>query len=161
MNAGQKVILGGRTAEVIKVRKTAPVAVVRFGDGSTDLHWFGAEPSAPAQDLHPAPKTRSEGSPGTDTQHVAEVVPIRSGDEEPSVTCGVCRKSWTGHRPEHCTVCHETFGGTWTGDKHRVGSYSDPGDPRRCLDPAEAGLRLTSRGLWARPLDRDTLPAER
>lgn len=52
MNVGQKIIIGGRAAEVVKVRKTAPVAVVEFDDGSTDLHWFGAEPSAPSEDLH-------------------------------------------------------------------------------------------------------------
>lgn len=49
MNVGQTLTIGGRTAEVIKVRKTAPVAVVRFGDGSTDLHWYEDEPSAPAE----------------------------------------------------------------------------------------------------------------
>ena len=51
MNVGQKVIIGGRTAEVVQVRKTAPVAVVRFDDGGTDLHWFGGEPTAPS-DVH-------------------------------------------------------------------------------------------------------------
>ncbi len=67
-----------------------------------------------------------------------------------SATCTTCEKSWTGTQPEHCTACHETFGGTRAGDLHRVGSYSDPGDPRRCLDPAEAGMRLDARGIWVR-----------
>lgn len=62
MNVGQKIIIGGRTAEVIKVRKTAPVAVVRFGDGSTDLHWFG-DTEPPRQESGPvrASKTRIGG----------------------------------------------------------------------------------------------------
>jgi len=49
MNVGDQLTIGGRTAEVIKVRKTAPVAVVEFGDGSRELHWYGDEPSAPAE----------------------------------------------------------------------------------------------------------------
>lgn len=51
MNAGQKITIGGRAAQVVQVRKTTPVAVIEFDDGTTDLHWFGDEPSAPS-DVH-------------------------------------------------------------------------------------------------------------
>lgn len=52
MNVGDQLNIGGKTAEVIKVRKTAPVAVVEHEDGSRELHWHGDEPSAPAEDVH-------------------------------------------------------------------------------------------------------------
>ena len=58
MNAGDTVIINGETAEVIEVRKTAPVAVVQFGDGRRWLHWYGDEPSAPAEEHEKAPSTR-------------------------------------------------------------------------------------------------------
>lgn len=41
MHVGDQLTISGRTAEVIKVRKTAPVAVVEYGDGSRELHWYG------------------------------------------------------------------------------------------------------------------------
>ena len=65
-------------------------------------------------------------------------------------TCKPCGKSWTGTRPEHCTLCHQTFGGTRAGDLHRVGSFNDPDNPRRCLNPADIGMRLDARGIWVR-----------
>lgn len=65
--------------------------------------------------------------------------------------CRECGKSWAGHRPEHCTVCHETFGGTYTGDLHRRGEYGDDTNPRRCVHPLDVGLRLSDKGVWVRP----------
>ena len=58
-----------------------------------------------------------------------------------------------GLRTEHCTVCHETFTGTSSGDKHRVGDFN-PGDknyPRRCLSADEMrakGMEQNARGQW-------------
>ena len=52
MNVGDQLNIGGKTAEVIKVRKTAPVAVVEYEDGIRELHWHGDEPSTPAEDVH-------------------------------------------------------------------------------------------------------------
>lgn len=75
-------------------------------------------------------------------------------------TCTECRCTWSAPKAEHCTVCHETFGGTYAGDRHRVGSFTDPGDPRRCLHPAEIGLRLNSRGHWSQIVNRRRLPSE-
>lgn len=49
MHVGDQLTIGGRTAEVIKVRKTAPVAVVEYGDGSRELRWYGDESPAPAE----------------------------------------------------------------------------------------------------------------
>lgn len=74
-----------------------------------------------------------------------------------SATCKPCGKTWTGTQPEHCTVCHETFGGTRAGDLHRVGSYSAPGDPRRCLDPTDLGMSLNARGIWTRTYGAEVL----
>lgn len=47
-------------------------------------------------------------------------------------TCTVCGKTWRGHRPEHCTVCHETFNSTFAGDAHRRGEY-----PNRYCDTSK------------------------
>jgi hypothetical protein len=64
-----------------------------------------------------------------------------------------CGKTWTGLRIEHCTACHETFSGTTSGDRHRVGDsaiYSGP-DRRRCLTPdemREKGMTQNARGVW-------------
>lgn len=68
--------------------------------------------------------------------------------------CPRCGKSWNGSKPEHCPACHETFGGTVAGDRHRIGDHglprSTPG-ARRCLGPDEmraAGLRQDAKGIW-------------
>lgn len=78
-----------------------------------------------------------------------------------SGACHLCRYTWTAPRAEHCTVCHQTFGGTYAGDMHRVGKFNDPDDPRRCLKGDEAGLQLNNRGHWSQVVDRDRLPSER
>ena len=57
------------------------------------------------------------------------------------VTHPQCGATWSGHRIEHCPVCHQTFSGTSTGDVHRTG----PQEARRCLTTDE----LTALGLWA------------
>jgi hypothetical protein len=69
-----------------------------------------------------------------------------------STTCH-CGATWTGHRIEHCTVCHETFTGTTAGDKHRTGDHNESTGPdrRRCLSRAEMrekGMALNGRGQW-------------
>lgn len=61
-----------------------------------------------------------------------------------------CGETWTGFRIEHCTVCHQTFTGTQSGDMHRVGPHWPIGQ-RRCLTPAEMetkGMRRNARGRW-------------
>jgi hypothetical protein len=52
-----------------------------------------------------------------------------------------CGAVWSGHRTEHCTVCHRTLSGSTTGDAHRVGPHD--GD-RRCLTDGE----MLALGLW-------------
>lgn len=74
-------------------------------------------------------------------------------------TCQRCGKSWGGHKPEHCAVCHETFSGTTSGDKHRTGKHeiSVGPDRRRCRDRdelAQIGLVLDVKGIWRMPGDR-------
>jgi hypothetical protein len=69
-------------------------------------------------------------------------------------TCLRCGHAWTGLKPEHCTACHQTFGGTTAGDLHRVGQHgvTEGPDRRRCLNAQEMlakGLVLNDRGLWA------------
>lgn len=64
-----------------------------------------------------------------------------------------CGATWTGHRIEHCTECHETFTGTGAGDKHRVGEHAIHVRPdrRRCLSPVEMtarGMTKNARGRW-------------
>lgn len=64
-----------------------------------------------------------------------------------------CGQSWTGLRIEHCTSCHETFTGTTSGDKHRVGEHHIDVGPtrRRCLSPDQMrakGMAQNTRGQW-------------
>lgn len=63
MQVGDQLTLDGRTAEVIKVRKTAPVAVIEFGDGERRLHWYGNEPSTPTEPHETCGSTRVRDFP--------------------------------------------------------------------------------------------------
>lgn len=70
-----------------------------------------------------------------------------------ATTCSTCSATWTGHRIEHCTVCHETFTGATSGDMHRVGDHAitEGPDRRRCLtavEMGEKGMTRNSRGQW-------------
>lgn len=56
-----------------------------------------------------------------------------------------CGKSWTGLKPEHCPACHETFGGTTAGDRHRRNFT--------CLLPTNCGLVQDDKGIWRFPSD--------
>jgi len=67
-----------------------------------------------------------------------------------------CGKQVPWGRAEHCTVCHESFSGSVTGDAHRVGSYEP--DERRCLTRTEMlakgwQLKVRSGGckVWSGP----------
>lgn len=70
-----------------------------------------------------------------------------------ATTCRKCGTTWAGLRIEHCTECHETFTGTSSGDRHRVGdhaTFTGP-DRRRCLTPDEMrdkGMAQNARGQW-------------
>lgn len=60
-----------------------------------------------------------------------------------------CGRSWTGSRAEHCPACHETFTGTPSGDRHRVGDHGE--GSRRCLTRGEmqiSGMGTDERGAW-------------
>lgn len=66
-------------------------------------------------------------------------------------TCHKCDSTIIGYRPEHCTVCHETFNGTHVGDMHRTGDHGVKEGPnrRRCLtvDEMEAkGMKRNRLG---------------
>lgn len=70
-------------------------------------------------------------------------------------TCRDCKKTIVGYKPEHCPECHETFGGTHTGDLHRAGPHGVAvgTNRRRCLTLAELeakGLVQNSRSYWIR-----------
>lgn len=67
-------------------------------------------------------------------------------------TCRDCDTTIAGSKAEHCTVCHETFGGTVAGDAHRVGAYETYS--RRCLTVGEMlgkGMARNDRGVWSQP----------
>lgn len=73
-------------------------------------------------------------------------------------TCHKCDSTIIGYRPEHCTVCHETFNGTHVGDMHRVGDHGVKTGPnrRRCLtvDEMEAkGMKRNRLGYWTTGCD--------
>ena len=68
-------------------------------------------------------------------------------------TCHKCDSTIIGYRPEHCTICHETFNGTHVGDMHRTGDHGVKEGPsrRRCLtvDEMEAkGMQRNKLGYW-------------
>ena len=78
-----------------------------------------------------------------------------------------CGAEWAGLRIEHCTACHETFTGTASGDRHRVGQHdvSTGPDRRRCLtaeEMREKGMEQNARGQWTNggtsPWSKDALP---
>lgn len=56
-----------------------------------------------------------------------------------------------------CAKCGQTFGGLSGFDRHRIGSYADPGQwqgTRHCMTAAElhaAGLSQDDRGIWRQP----------
>lgn len=58
---------------------------------------------------------------------------------------------------DHCRACGRHFHGLAAYDLHRLGSLSDPTDPRRCGDPAElprlrAWTEAGACALTGRPL---------
>ncbi|WP_428844217.1 hypothetical protein [Brevibacterium celere] len=59
--------------------------------------------------------------------------------------CAECGKSWGGRKPEHCTVCHETFSGTTAGDRHRRGEYPN----RSCS--TDGLVHNPDRDVWQLP----------
>lgn len=68
----------------------------------------------------------------------------------PNCRCGA---TWTGKRVEHCTECHQSFTGTASGDKHRVGKHDVFTGPqrRRCLSVEEMetkGMKRNKHGHW-------------
>lgn len=63
-------------------------------------------------------------------------------------TCRDCEKIIIGHKPEHCSECHETFTCTRAGDLHRAGQ---PGVNHHCLTPAQMegkGMVQNTKGYW-------------
>lgn len=68
-------------------------------------------------------------------------------------SCWKCGKTWGGSRTEHCTVCHESFTGSTSGDMHRTGDHAvnEGPDRRRCLTVDEMtgkGMVRNDRGIW-------------
>jgi hypothetical protein len=75
-----------------------------------------------------------------------------------------CGASWTGHRIEHCTVCHQTFTGTRPGDMHRA--WKAKGISDRCLTVDEMlakGMTRNRFGHWTtgEQMSRTALRARR
>lgn len=145
---GPRVKPGGFANEWINAHVLAPINNRPSSEELAAL-WGLNNPKTSQGERYSREGTEAESHSHADAG-IASIVP---GDRE--FSCRQCSKAWTGLKPEHCIVCHQTFGGTDAGDRHRVGSYSDPGDPRRCLDPAQVGLILNDRGLWSRPFKAD------
>ena len=74
-------------------------------------------------------------------------------------TCHKCDTTIIGYRPEHCTICHETFNGTYAGDMHRVGDHGvKTGPNRRTIDEMEAkGMKRNRHGYWTQGSDMSRL----
>lgn len=50
-------------------------------------------------------------------------------------TCHKCDTTIIGYKPEHCTVCHETFTCTHAGAMHRIGEHGVKEGPHRRMVP--------------------------
>nr|DAR27370.1 MAG TPA: Rubrerythrin, rubrerythrin, peroxidase, peroxide, oxidized [Caudoviricetes sp.] len=77
-------------------------------------------------------------------------------------TCHKCDTTIIGYRPEHCTVCHETFNGTHAGDMHRTGDHGvkTGANRRRCLTVDEMlarGMTRNRHGYWTQGSDMSRL----
>lgn len=66
-------------------------------------------------------------------------------------TCSGCDKRWSGFNMAHCSVCHETFGGVGSFDKHRAGTKDKCRSIGECTPPAEMGLTQNTHGTWVAP----------
>jgi hypothetical protein len=66
-------------------------------------------------------------------------------------TCPRCNSQWAGEKPEHCTVCHRTFGSTVAGDAHRIGDVGTNQGPnrRRCMTDEEMEAKRIKSGVDA------------
>ncbi len=56
----------------------------------------------------------------------------------------------TWHRNQ-CPTCHDYFNSDTAFDKHRIGDFNDPADPRRCMTVDEmekAGMSRNKAGFW-------------
>jgi hypothetical protein len=58
---------------------------------------------------------------------------------------GTPRKKLTAYCRSHCATCGRHFYSDKAFDRHRVGSFDDPSDPRRCELPEEVGLEPLTR----------------
>lgn len=103
-----------------------------------------------------APRTggsgTADGLAGPDPDSGAPGGPEAAERRTRNIRCGGCDRTWTAARAEHCAACHETFSGTSSGDRHRVGRFGD--GSRRCLsadEMLEAGLIRTGAGTWRAP----------
>lgn len=58
----------------------------------------------------------------------------------------------TGNRAQ-CPTCRECFNSDSAFDRHRVGSYDDPKNRRRCLTTEQMvskGFKTNAKGYWIR-----------
>ncbi|MHA7862064.1 FDXHR family putative zinc-binding protein [Tessaracoccus sp. Y36] len=73
-------------------------------------------------------------------------------------TCRKCGKAWRGSRAQHCPACHETFGGAYTADRHRIGRHGVHRGPkrRRCKTPREMESNgfHQRHGKWVRSVSQ-------
>lgn len=58
------------------------------------------------------------------------------------------RKALKGDQNQ-CPTCGAYFTTTSGFERHRLGSFNDPEDPRRCVDPSTRKMHLNSAGFWA------------
>lgn len=66
--------------------------------------------------------------------------------------CRKCDTTIIGYKPEHCTVCHETFTSTTSGDMHRVGDHGvKEGTNRRRCPPRACSVTNSATGPAAVP----------
>lgn len=67
-----------------------------------------------------------------------------------------CLRLKLTHHRNHCCACHEFFNSDSAFDKHRIGSFDNDQDPRRCRTPEEMleiGMGVNYGGYWVTELD--------
>lgn len=99
--------------------------------------------------------SRCRGSCTASDLNVADAAPMPVGNRRQInarlgwATCGGCGESWSGRAACHCAGCHQTFASISSFDKHRIGSFTDPKNPRRCADPSDRGLVPVFKKYWS------------
>jgi hypothetical protein len=70
--------------------------------------------------------------------------PVVEEDVEKLIVSCKCGARWTGTKPGHCSLCHQTFGAETSWEGHKYGPF-DPINGNRDCHTSEW---MTNKGWW-------------